>query len=84
MVNQIYRIPLHGGKEDSKLDFWVCATNELNPYRQTKELAVTVIGEPQLDAMLDLESIDPLIKYLTDCREFIKKINDNSKPEPNE
>ena len=78
MENQIYRLQL---TDKSKLEFYVCSTNEINPYRNIKELGVCVLGKViQLDGDLDLIELDSLISYLKDCRDYIKEYNENSKP----
>ena len=78
MENQIYRVQL---TDESKLEFYVCSTNELNPHRDIKELGVCVLGKViQLDGDLDLIELDSLISYLKDCRDYIKEYNENSKP----
>jgi len=78
MENQIYRVEL---TDESKLEFYVCSTNELNPHRTIKELSVCVLGKViQLDGGLDLMELNSLISYLQDCREYIQEYNDNSKP----
>jgi len=79
MENQIYRINMENGVD---FEFYVCGTNELNPYKETREMAAQlIIGEKQLDASLELNELDSLIKYLTDCKEYIIKFNEASVPE---
>ena len=78
MENQIYRAQLTNG---GKLELYVCTMNEINPYRNIKELGVSVLGKViQLDGNLGLNELDSLISYLQDCREYIKEYNENSKP----
>lgn len=82
MENQIYRINLENAVD---LEIFVIGTNELNPYKSTREMAVQIIiGEKQLDGSLDLNELDSLIKYLNDCKEYIVKYNDASVPEMQE
>jgi hypothetical protein len=76
MENQIYRINLENAVD---LEIFVIGTNELNPYKSTREMAVQIIvGEKQLDGSLDLNELDSLIKYLNDCKEYIIKYNEAS------
>lgn len=78
MENQIYRIGLNN---KAFAELYVCHTNELEPYRSTRELALTVIdGDTQLDASFAPEEIDSLIKYLQDCKTYIEDFNSKSKP----
>ena len=79
MENQIYRINMESGGD---LEFYVCGTNELNPYKETREIGIQlIIEEKQLDASLDLNELYSLIKYLNDCKEYIVKYNEASVPE---
>lgn len=79
MENQIYRINLENAVD---LEIFVIGTNELNPYKSIREMAVQIIvGEKQLDGSLDLNELDSLIKYLNDCKEYIVKYNEASVPE---
>ena len=78
MENQIYRINMENGVD---LEFYVCGTNELNPYKETREMAVQlIIGEKQLDASLEVNELESLIKYLTECKDYIIKYNKESVP----
>lgn len=78
MENQIYRVGL---TDKAFAEIYVCHTNELNPYKEIRELAMVVInGETQLDASFAIEEIDSLIKYLEDCKSYIKDFNSKSKP----
>jgi len=79
MENQIYRLKDGDGTE---LEFWICDTNELNPRKDIKELAVTVLKDGmQLDFDMDVNAAKSLIKYIEDSLEYIKEYNKNSKPE---
>ena len=79
MENQIYRINLENAVD---LEIFVVGTNELNPYKSIREMAVQIIvGDKQLDGSLDLNELDSLIKYLNDCKEYIVKYNEASVPE---
>ena len=79
MENQIYRINLENAVD---LEIFVIRTNELNPYKSIREMAVQIIvGDKQLDGSLDLNELDSLIKYLNDCKEYIVKYNEASVPE---
>ena len=81
MENQIYR--LHEETENSAiLEFWVADTNELNPHKDIKEMAITVEKkETRLDFELDVFQTESLIKYLSGCLKYIKEFNKTSKPE---
>lgn len=79
MENQIYRINLENAVD---LEIFVIGTNELNPYKSIREMAVQIIvGKKQLDGSLDLNELDSLIKYLNECKEYIVKYNEASVPE---
>ena len=79
MENQIYRINMDNNVD---LEFFVIGSNEVNPYKSIREMAVQmIIGEKQLDASLDLNELASLIKYLTDCKDYIIKYNEASVPE---
>lgn len=76
MENIIYRINMENATD---LEFFVCGTNEVEPYRRTKEVGIQLIlGDKQLDASLELDDLDSLIKYLEDCKSYITKFNNNS------
>lgn len=78
MENIIYRIH---ASPDAKIEFYVCGTNELEPFRDTKELGIVALeGVTQIDGGLDVNGIDSLIQYLTDVREYIAEYNEGSKP----
>ena len=80
MENQIYRL-YDGAKEGSILEFWVVATNELDPYKKIKEIAITIEKEEmRLDFELNTEETESLIKYLKDSLEYIKEYNKTSQP----
>lgn len=73
MENQIYRINL---EKLVDLEIFVIGTNEVNPYKSTREMAVQIIiGEKQLDGSLDLNELNSLIKYLKECKEYIVEYN---------
>lgn len=79
MENNIYRVSLTDSHE---LEFYICGTNELDPYRETREVGIYVLkGEMQLDAGLNASQLDSLIKYLEDAKSYITKFNRESKPE---
>ena len=82
MENQIYRVNMES-KVD--LEFYVCGTNELNPYRETREIGIQlIIEEKQLDAGLDVNELNSFIDYLTKCRDYIVDYNSKSIPIENE
>jgi len=79
MKNQIYRIDL---SKTAEAEFYVCETNELDPYRDVLEMGFVVLdrsNDLQLDGDMDLDEPDSLIKYLKECRECIYEFNKNSK-----
>lgn len=82
MENQIYRINMESGGD---LEFYVCGTNEINPYRETREIGIQlIIEEKQLDAGLDVNELNSFIDYLTKCRDYIVDYNSKSIPIENE
>ena len=73
MINQIYRIEM---SENKNLEFFICNTNVLEPYRRIKEMGVVLIGNnTQIDGSLDLPQLQSLIRYLEDCKEYIQEFN---------
>ena len=81
MENQIYRVNMES-KVD--LEFYVCGTNELNPYKETREIGIQlIIEEKQLDAGLDVNELNSFIDYLTKCRDYIIDYNSKSIPVEN-
>ena len=73
MENIIYRIDM-GDKY--KLEFYICITNEVEPYRETREMAVQlIIEEVQLDGCLDEAQLESLIKFLQECQLYLTKYN---------
>ena len=79
MENLIYRITM---ESKADLEIFVCSTNELNPYRKIREIGVQlIIEEKQLDASLDINELNSLIKYLSQCRDYIFDFNNKSVPE---
>lgn len=82
MENTIYRINLESSKNKRiDLEFYVCGTNEVEPYRKTKELGIIIYDNKklQLDASLDETELDALIEYLRDCKIYITNFNKESK-----
>jgi len=90
---QVFQFPMTFNKEnDMILEFFVCGTNELNPYREIKELGVVIYEKEvekrksddyrQMDNMneLGVVEIEKLIKYLQKVKKHIKTFNENSKP----
>lgn len=91
--DQSFRVPMTSNRDsDMVLEFYICETNELNPYREIKELGVVLFEKDeskrnsdsfrQLDNSNDfgVEEIDILIKYLQKAKKHIKKFNESSKP----
>ena len=77
---------------DMILEFFVCETNEINPYREIKELGIVLYEKDeakrksydfrQMDNMNEfgVDEIEKLIKYLQKVKKHIKAFNENSKP----
>lgn len=87
MENTIYRINLEENKNKKiDLEFYICDTNELNPYRKIKELGIIILDNKklQLDASLSEIELDSLIEYLIDCKKHIINFNKESKQIENE
>lgn len=77
MNNQIYRIRM---SDDKTLEFYICDTNEVEPYKETKEMSIVLIGKNmQIDATINQEELASLIKYLKDCGDYIDKHNAGTK-----
>ncbi len=73
MNNQIYRIKMTDNKS---LEIYICDTNEVTPYKKTKEIGIVLLGKDlQIDGQLNSDEISSLIKYLEDCKEFIDEYN---------
>ena len=78
MQNQLYSISMGDRKT---LEIYICDTNELNPYRKTKEIGVVLLGkEMQFDGQLDFGEITSLITYLKKSKAYIKKYNKSTQP----
>ena len=77
-----YEIEMLGRDEDTKLEFFICDTNELDPYREIKEIGIVIHGNKfgQLDGQLDVDQLKDLINYLNRCKRRIIKFNSESKP----
>lgn len=79
MENQIYRLKM---VENAEIEFYVCGTNEVDPYRSIRELGVVFLsGEMQWDGEMNINELDSLIKYLTECKAYIIEYNKTSVPE---
>lgn len=80
MENTIYRVDM---TEGNTLEFYICGTNEVNPYRKIKEIGVTVFNKEgmQLDASLEPEELESLLEYLRNCQRHIDNFNRKSKAE---
>ena len=73
MENQIYRLKLSGG---NVLELSVFDTNEVEPFRKVKEIGVSISGKGmQIDACIDINELNSLIRYLDNCREYIEDYN---------
>lgn len=78
MENTIFR---KRGSGDSEIEFYTISTNELNPYRDIKELGIVIlIGKTQFDFDLNEMEIDELIEYLKRVKAYVSEFNSNSKP----
>lgn len=78
MENQFYRFEM---SDKYQLELYVTETNELDPYRDIKEIGVMVFKDgEQIDGHIDEMGLNSLIKYLTDCKNHISEFNENSKP----
>ena len=90
---QIFQVPMVWNKgDDMILEFYVCKTNDINPYRDIRELGVVVYEKDktlresdefrQVDNLNEfgVEEIEKLIKFLHKVKKHIKTFNDNSKP----
>ncbi len=83
MENQIYRLFGQG----IKIELSIVDTNELKPYRDIKELNIDVSdldNEELSSSELSASELDSLIKYLSDCRDYINDFNVNSLPKKDE
>lgn len=91
--DQVLQFPMTLKEQDDMiLEFFVCKTNELNPYREIKELGIVIYEKDeekrksddyrQIDNFdeLGIEDIEKLIKYLQKVKKHIKVFNENSKP----
>ena len=73
MENHIYRID---ATDKYIIEIYVCDTNETEPFRPIKEMALTVLKENlQIDASLNDAELESLIQYLKDCQQYIKEFN---------
>lgn len=92
--DQIFQVPMVANEgSDMILEFFVCKTNEIKPYRDIRELGIVVYEKDknaresddyrQLDNIeeLDIEQIEELIKYLQKVKKHVKKFNENSTPD---
>lgn len=78
MINQFYRVELN---DKNKAEFYIVKKNELNPKMNILELGVCIFNDKdlQLDGLLDVNAIDSLMQYLSECKEYIVEYNENSK-----
>jgi hypothetical protein len=88
--DEVFSIPMFWNKGGNiQLDFYTCSTNELNPYREIKELGIVIFDKEkkdtnsfmQIDNKIDLgiNEIENLIKFLNKVKRHIKEFNNNSK-----
>jgi len=72
MENQLYRL----SDDDASLEFWIVSTNELEPYKPTKELGITLEkGNKRYDFDVDANELKSLMKYLKESLEYIEEFN---------
>ena len=77
MENQIYRLK-DGNASD--LEFWIVHTNDLEPYKEIRELGISVTNKGfQLDFDVDENELKSLIKYLEESLEYIEYFNKKSR-----
>lgn len=78
MENQIYRIY---GTESSRIEFSIIDTNEIEPYKDIKEVAVDFIdGKNEFPFTMELSEAKSLLKYLDNAIDFCEDFNHNSEP----
>ena len=79
MENQIYRLDL---TDKYKIELFVCDTNTLNPRKDIKAMSVDVFLDKEFVAcdVLDHEELKSLIKYLVECKDYMERFNESSKP----
>jgi hypothetical protein len=91
--DQVFKIQMSGNSKRSlTLEFYVCNSNELNPYRETKELGVILYDTDEAlrksneyiqynnDDEIGINEVDELVKYLQKAKKHIKQFNDKSQP----
>lgn len=80
MENTIYRVDNFDGNHT--LEIHICDTNELNPYRDIKEIGIVVLNREglQLNVSIDENELESLIEYLRNAQRHIDNFNRNSKP----
>ena len=77
MENQIYRLK-DGNASD--LEFWIVHTNDLEPYKEIRELGISATNKGlQLDFDVDENELKSLIKYLEESLEYIEDFNKKSR-----
>jgi len=81
MENQTYKTTDNTGLE---IEFYCCQTNDVEPYKETRELCIVVFDgdKVQIDFDFDEKSFDSLIDYLTRLQKYCKEFNKNSIPAP--
>ena len=77
MENIIYQKNFSQKVSDkSKIDIYIGGTNYITSSKEIKSLFLTVISNDiQLDTEFEINEIDSLIKFLQECREYIKEYN---------
>lgn len=91
--DQVITFPFYFNRSnDMLLEFFVCKTNELSPYREVRELGIVIYEKDdekrksdeyrQMDNINEfgIDEIEKLIKYLQKVKKHIKTFNENSKP----
>lgn len=73
MNNQIFRIET---TNKTSIEISIIGSNEVAPYVKTKEIDIRVIGDGlEIIGGLNLEELNSLIKYLTQCEDYIDNYN---------
>ena len=84
MENQNYGLTAYGAKKEIvDVEFFVCNTNDIQPDREQREMALVitdVIGK-HYDTDLDMSEIQSLIDYLTRAKTYIENFNEFSETE---
>lgn len=84
MENIIYKKSIDSNDENiTHLEISIIETNEVEPYKEIRELNIDIISndpDNYICTLLSLDEIDSIIEYLTKAKNYIEKFNNNSKP----